>query len=65
MSNSLLHGIYHESGPEQHLRFKRALLRQHPNRPDYYIAQFDNISLREAYGWHTYPKKRFVNIEEL
>lgn len=58
----MLHGIYHEDGHDERLRFKGALLQQDPDKEDHYIAQFDPLYLPEAYGWHSFPKKLFVNI---
>lgn len=59
----MMHGIYSEREPRKDLWFKGALLRQHPIDPDKFIAQFDPLHLREAHGWHEFPKKDFVNIE--
>ena len=59
----MLHGIYHEDGKRSDLRFKGALLRQDPENEDNYLAQFDPRHVPEAFGWHSFPKKNFVNIE--
>jgi hypothetical protein len=58
----MMHGIYREDGPEKELRFKGALLRQHPDKPDYFLAQFDALWLPVSHGWHAYPKNVFVNL---
>ncbi len=58
----MLHGTYHENGPDKRLRFQGALLQQDPEKEGYCIAQFDPLHLPEAYGWHSFPKKLFVNI---
>lgn len=57
-----MHGVYHEDGPRKDLHFKGALLQQDPETEDNYIAQFDALYLPEAYGWHSFFKRLFVNI---
>jgi len=59
----MLHGTYIEDAPDQHLQSKSALLQQDPDKPENFIAQFDDVNLYEAFGWHSFPKKWFVNLE--
>lgn len=58
----MLHGIYHEDGPDERLRFKGALLRNDPDNELNFLVQFDPLWLPEAHGWHPFPKKYFVNL---
>jgi hypothetical protein len=58
-------GTYHESGPRKDLRLKNALVRPHPDKPDYVLAQFDALYLRESHGWHEFPASSFVNLRTL
>lgn len=57
----MLRGMY--DGTEQRLRQQGVLLMPDPDNEDNYLAQFDGFHLPEAYGWHSFPKKDFVNIE--
>ena len=59
----MLHGMYKESGPDERLRFKGAILRTDPDKPENCLAQFDALYLPEAHGWHSFPKKLFANLE--
>ena len=59
----MLHGVYSEYGPDERLRFKGAILRTDPDKPENYLAQFDSLYLPEAHGWHSFPKKLFVNLD--
>lgn len=61
----MLLGIYHESSPDEHLRFKSVLLRQDPNNQDNYLAQFDPLYLKEAFSWHSFPKSLFTNVGDI
>ena len=73
----MLHGVYLEDGPVERLRTFGALLRQDPSFEDRWLCQFDphyyvvSVSLYggalmarldEAFGWHSYPKKHFINL---
>ena len=62
MSNQT-HGVYSENGPRKDLRYMGALLMQDPEEKDNYIAQFDAMYLTEAFGWHSFPKRLFVNVK--
>ena len=59
----MLHGKYIRKGPDVHLRLKGAILRGDPNNPDNYLAQFDDLDLKEAYNWHPFNKKLFFKLE--
>ena len=59
----MLHAIYSPEGPEKHLRNLGTLLRTDPDKPDNYLAQFDPLYLKEAFGWRSYPKTDFINLE--
>ena len=59
----MLHGKYIQEGPDVHLRLKDAILREDPDNPDNYLAQFDVLWLKEAFNWHSFNKKLFVNLE--
>ena len=61
--STILHGFYREDAPLEQLRLKGALLRQDPDYSDCFLAQFDDRSLPEAYGWHTLPKEHFIGVE--
>lgn len=61
----MLRGIYSESGNVCHLRMKSALLREYPDNPANYIAQFNPLDLMEAYGWWPFKKTDFVNVQRL
>jgi hypothetical protein len=50
------HGIYSQDGPDERLRLKGALLQRDPNNEDNYLCQFDPTYLKEAYGWHSFPR---------
>lgn len=58
-------GIYSPNGPWVHLQNKGTLLRQDPDNPDNYLAQFNPRHLREAFGWHSFPKRDFINVEDI
>lgn len=55
------HGIY--TGPVPRLKNKGALLRENPDNKDQWLAQFDATHLPEAFNWHPFDKKFFVNVE--
>jgi len=63
MCNRTGHAIYAQTGPDERLRFKGALIMQHPEKEDHYLTQFDARHLPEAFGWHAFPKNLFINIE--
>lgn len=53
----ITHGIYEGSDPC--LLGKRALIRTSPNYKDKVLAQFDDTSLKEAFGWHAFDVEDF------
>lgn len=53
----ITHGIY--EGPDPCLLGKRALIRTSQNYKDKVLAQFDDTSLREAFGWHAFDVEDF------
>lgn len=55
-----LAGLY--DGPVKHLRLQRAMLMP-ADDPNMVKAQFDQRHLPEAFGWHEFPRRDFVNIE--
>ena len=59
----MMYGIYSQEGPRKDLRLQGALLRQDPDRPNNWLAQFDSTYLLEASGWHSFPKCDFASIE--
>ena len=63
--SKMLHGSYREDGPDKHLRFKGALLREDPENSDNYLAQFDPTHLKEAFGWHAFSKNLFVYLRNI
>ena len=59
-------GIFHHDNSKDmgHLFFKSALLMDDGD-PDTYLAQFDALYLKEAFGWTRFKKQCFVNITPL
>lgn len=56
---SMFKGIYKTDGPDKHLVLKGALLREDPDDLNSYLAQFDDLCLKEAFGWHRFKKEAF------
>jgi hypothetical protein len=55
---SELHGIYNDpDGIYPHLKGKTALLQDAGN---FYLAQFDELSVPEALGWWSFRKDEFT-----
>jgi hypothetical protein len=68
----MMHGVY--CGPELRLKDLGALLLQDPDHEDGYLAQFDAMytgfgqnlkRLKEAHGWHPFPKGLFMDVHIL
>jgi len=58
----MMYGVYSEGGSDPRLRSRHALLQQDPKNEDSYIAQFDATHLPEAFGWWSFLKSDFVNV---
>jgi hypothetical protein len=43
------------------LRNKRAALMADPNDAAWVLAQFDDLAIPQAYGWHPFPAGDFQN----
>ena len=57
----MMHGTY--VGVKKLLRGEPAILGQHGERPNCYMAQFDNLDKLGAvhtHGWVAYPKSAFL-----
>ena len=54
-------GIY--TGGVRRLKNRRAILRPAARGEDYILAQFDSRHVPEAFGWHEFKRKHFVNLE--
>lgn len=57
------HAYYRDDGPRKDLQDCGALIRLNPDDEETYLVQFDALFLREAYGWHVFPKTDFKNLE--
>lgn len=51
-------------GPIQKYRRRMALLRIPEGEP-FVLAQFDDRSMPEAFGWHPFPRHYFEDLVEL
>lgn len=58
----MISGIYKQDGTCRHLQGKRALLKEAED-PKYWLAQFDDLSIKEAYNWWLFDKESF-DVEE-
>jgi hypothetical protein len=55
-------GIYTAPIPTR-LHMKSALIQKHPD-PLFYLAQFDDRTLEEAFGWWSFPKVNFQIVKD-
>ena len=57
----MIHGTY--IGVRKRLFNKGAILQEKKGVDSYWLAQFDPLNVREAFGWHSFLKTDFTNIE--
>lgn len=56
----MMYGTYKDTnGAFPHLAGKRAMLQPCTYYPDAILAQFNDTSLKEAYGWHVFETAQF------
>lgn len=53
----MIQGVYTAKVPIR-LHMKTALLQNHPD-PSFFLVQFDDKTLEEAFGWWSFPKVNF------